>query len=305
MGESKNREAYNGLYYVVLSGPNLEETTFYMDYRDLDYFAGTCTNPVYYQTQPNEDVYISVHSDSIAVDYGFIEETADTTSSYGVILGFGENLSSANAIKIWELKNKPTNCNGGEPNLSFMEITASISGPSMLELHETGTYTASGTGGNEVYSYVWSRQCNGGSVVSIPSCTTATCYVDMTCTQYNDVTVDVSSEGYSDDATKRTLNSDWARKGSVDQPLAFEISGSFPNPFNPSTEIVYSVPEEGIVTLAIYDFLGREVVRLLDERVHPGQHQVRWEAVGVPSGVYTAQLTDGASVSTRQLVLLK
>ena len=93
-------------------------------------------------------------------------------------------------------------------------------------------------------------------------------------------------------------------------PTDFALEGNYPNPFNPSTEIAYSLPAQVHVTLAVYDVSGREVRRLVDAAQPAGRYQVRWDgtnAQGSPvrSGVYFYRLTTENWSKTQSMVLLK
>ncbi|MCG3154256.1 MAG: hypothetical protein DKINENOH_00850 [bacterium] len=83
------------------------------------------------------------------------------------------------------------------------------------------------------------------------------------------------------------------------------LAQNHPNPFNPNTAISFSLPATEHVTLKIYDALGREVATLLDERLHAGEHAVRFEATDLPSGVYVYLLTAGHFTQARKAILLK
>jgi len=93
-------------------------------------------------------------------------------------------------------------------------------------------------------------------------------------------------------------------------PQAFRLLQNYPNPFNPSTQIGYTVgsgtssqPVE--VTLAVYDLLGRQVARIVQERKAPGAYTARFDATGLSSGVYFCRMTSGRFVDTRKMVLAK
>jgi hypothetical protein len=73
-------------------------------------------------------------------------------------------------------------------------------------------------------------------------------------------------------------------------PTAYALSQNFPNPFNPTTTIKYSIPELSFVTIKIYDVLGSEVATLVNEEKPVGSYDVGWVATGFPSGVYFYQL---------------
>jgi hypothetical protein len=84
-------------------------------------------------------------------------------------------------------------------------------------------------------------------------------------------------------------------------PEAFLIRDAFPNPFNPSTEIRYELPEPARVSLVIHDVLGRVVETLIDETKGAGYHAVQWSAAGRSSGVYLARFT--ATTATGSVAL--
>lgn len=69
-------------------------------------------------------------------------------------------------------------------------------------------------------------------------------------------------------------------------PSSYALHGAYPNPFNPSTEIKFDLPEDSRVTLAVYDMLGRKVADLVNANYAAGYHSVTWNAKDVASGVY-------------------
>lgn len=83
------------------------------------------------------------------------------------------------------------------------------------------------------------------------------------------------------------------------------LSQNFPNPFNPTTTIEFSLPEEAGVRLEIINMEGRVVAELLNRRIAAGTHQAQWNASGYSSGVYLYRLTTDDFVTTRKMVLLK
>jgi photosystem II stability/assembly factor-like uncharacterized protein len=89
------------------------------------------------------------------------------------------------------------------------------------------------------------------------------------------------------------------------KPKEYFLSQNYPNPFNPSTTIKYSLPQTGRVTLSIYDLLGREVVKLIDEEKPPGEYETQWNASSHPSGVYFIRMQAGEFSETRKVVLVK
>ena len=88
-------------------------------------------------------------------------------------------------------------------------------------------------------------------------------------------------------------------------PTGIVLYQNYPNPFNPSTKISYSVSKAGFVSLVIYDVLGREVSRLIQENKPAGEYSVTWNASDVPSGVYFYRLTAGAYTETKKMLLMR
>ena len=88
-------------------------------------------------------------------------------------------------------------------------------------------------------------------------------------------------------------------------PLAFALSQNFPNPFNPTTTIRYSIPSAGSVTLKVYNIVGQQVATLLDEVQGAGLHRVRFDGRRLASGVYFSRLEWGGRVAVQKMVLLK
>ncbi len=85
----------------------------------------------------------------------------------------------------------------------------------------------------------------------------------------------------------------------------FKLYQNYPNPFNPSTKIGFRISDFGLVSLKIYDVLGREVTTLVNEEKPAGTFEVTWNAVNVPSGVYFYQLKAGSYTATKKLLLVK
>lgn len=92
---------------------------------------------------------------------------------------------------------------------------------------------------------------------------------------------------------------------SQNAPLHFQLSNNYPDPFNPSTTIPFSVPAKTFMTLKIYDVIGREVATLFSGELEAGEYTRQWNAAGFPSGVYFCRLEAGAYVGVKKLVLLK
>ena len=88
-------------------------------------------------------------------------------------------------------------------------------------------------------------------------------------------------------------------------PTAFQLYQSYPNPFNPSSQIPFDVKEVVSVTLKIYDIIGREVRTLVQRRMEPGRYEARFDAHLLPSGIYFYQIEMGAFRDVKKMILLK
>lgn len=88
-------------------------------------------------------------------------------------------------------------------------------------------------------------------------------------------------------------------------PSGFTLYQNYPNPFNPSTAIEFTIPDRGHMRLTVWNALGQEVVKLVDEEVSAGTHRTTWDASGLPSGVYFARLEAKNFVATKKMVLLR
>ena len=91
-------------------------------------------------------------------------------------------------------------------------------------------------------------------------------------------------------------------------PMEIKLLGNFPNPFNPSTEIRYEVPNQCHVKISIYSLSGQLVTSILDETVSAGLHAVRWNPKGAATGVYIYSLETGETGEKRlmnKMLLLK
>lgn len=89
-------------------------------------------------------------------------------------------------------------------------------------------------------------------------------------------------------------------------PDSFLLKQNFPNPFNPTTQITYELPQQSDVTLQIFDLTGRQVATLVNnESVSAGTHTVNFDATNLSSGMYIYRLQAGSVVLSRKLTLIK
>jgi hypothetical protein len=91
----------------------------------------------------------------------------------------------------------------------------------------------------------------------------------------------------------------------VDVPGDFHLAQNYPNPFNPSTAIHYRLAQPELVRLTIFNALGEEVARLVDEKQAAGEHSVRWAPRNLPSGLYVYRLQAGTFVKYKKALLMQ
>jgi hypothetical protein len=105
-------------------------------------------------------------------------------------------------------------------------------------------------------------------------------------------------------ANKRTATSIDDRNDAV--AGEYRLSQNFPNPFNPTTAISFTLPEAAPVTLTVYNALGQTVATLVNARTYSqGTHSVSFDATGLSSGMYMYRIEAGSYTSTRKMLLLK
>lgn len=85
----------------------------------------------------------------------------------------------------------------------------------------------------------------------------------------------------------------------------YNLYQNYPNPFNPTTTISFSTPRAGLVSLKVFDILGKEVATLVNERKIAGSYSVDFDASDLPSGIYVYKLTSGKFSDAKKLILLK
>ncbi|MCP5063519.1 MAG: T9SS type A sorting domain-containing protein, partial [Ignavibacteriae bacterium] len=116
------------------------------------------------------------------------------------------------------------------------------------------------------------------------------------------------SKGYGTPTTENIFLTDTISIQNI--PSEFMLYQNYPNPFNPSTIISYSIPQLEnklivSVKIRVFDILGREVITLVEKELKSGSYNVRFDAKGVSSGIYYAQMVAGDYLKTIKMLLLK
>ena len=104
-------------------------------------------------------------------------------------------------------------------------------------------------------------------------------------------------------------NVNWETGELVLVPTEYGLSQNYPNPFNPETTIEYQLPEDGRITLIIYNMMGQEVRQLVDEEKRAGYYKVVWDGRSdsgsyVGSGVYLGRMSAGDKIFTMKILLV-
>jgi endonuclease/exonuclease/phosphatase family metal-dependent hydrolase len=91
----------------------------------------------------------------------------------------------------------------------------------------------------------------------------------------------------------------------TETPGVLTVDPAYPNPFQTSTTISYALAQSSPVQIEAFDLLGRRVAMLTDRTQQPGDHRVRFDASGLPPGLYLVRVTVGATVHTQRVVRLR
>jgi hypothetical protein len=92
---------------------------------------------------------------------------------------------------------------------------------------------------------------------------------------------------------------------STEIPKDFALKQNYPNPFNPVTYIEFDISEHSYVNIIIYDIAGREIEKLVNQKLAAGKYKTEWNAENFSSGVYYCKLESGGFMETKKLVLAK
>lgn len=91
----------------------------------------------------------------------------------------------------------------------------------------------------------------------------------------------------------------------VAAPKEYKLFANYPNPFNPSTKIAFTLPETQVVKLRVFNMLGQEIATLVNSKMEAGKHEITFNAKNLTSGVYIYKLEAGSFVQTKTMMLVK
>ena len=110
---------------------------------------------------------------------------------------------------------------------------------------------------------------------------------------------------YSNQVGAKVKGAGLEKSNSGTTPTEYALDQNYPNPFNPSTKISYSLKEEGLVTLKVYDILGKEIVTLVNENKPAGFYEAEFNASQLPSGMYIYKIQSGSFSDVKKMLLTK
>jgi len=97
-----------------------------------------------------------------------------------------------------------------------------------------------------------------------------------------------------------------AQQDAQEVPDSFELIENYPNPFNPTTTISFRVPSDSHIRVIVFDMLGRQVAKLVDQSFESGSHQIQWNASNVSSGQYIYRMeANGKVIDAKSMSLIK
>jgi hypothetical protein len=88
-------------------------------------------------------------------------------------------------------------------------------------------------------------------------------------------------------------------------PDKYKLENNYPNPFNPSTNIKFQIPEKSFTSIIVYDMIGREVMTLMNEELNAGYYNYQFNAKNLNSGIYFYAIRTENFSETKKMVLIK
>ncbi|MCF8240375.1 MAG: T9SS type A sorting domain-containing protein [Melioribacteraceae bacterium] len=115
----------------------------------------------------------------------------------------------------------------------------------------------------------------------------------------------ISGGNFDEGIILHTDNGGVTSINSTELPTEFYLSDNYPNPFNPTTNIVYQIPQEGRVVIKLYDILGGEIQTLVNEHKSQGRFEFTFDGSRLSSGVYIYRITSGKFSASKKFILMK
>ena len=174
-----------------------------------------------------------------------------------------------------------------------------------INVGDSITFTVSAGGENSVYKWIKDGIEVSGAQDSLYTITSAV--MDDSGIYICEITNTVATELtlYSMPIILTVGNPVGLGDDEIELPVTYQLANNYPNPFNPSTKISYSIPNTSLVQLKVFNPLGKEIATLVNEQKPAGNYEVNFNTSNIPSGVYFYQLRAGDFIQTKKMVLLK
>ena len=278
-----------GLYKISAIESGVEKAYFYMDWRTSNWSSSLDVQFKYdFSTKNFRDYYSNE-----VIDYSY-QTLWDLTNNSLVTSGLEDYWQNC-LVAIPSTDNHPMLVWGPYPynigiyeyriyrNYGGWELLATVDDDEFTYVDETLSLTQpGGQAGTDVYYYV-----KGVYTENPPN--------PIETSASNTAIVNVPG----DDIDKKSVSNN------KNENFKYNLTQNFPNPFNPSTIISYSLPVSGQVTLKVFDILGSEVAELVNEQKEAGKHTIKFDASKLTSGIYFYQIKAGDYSETRKLILQK
>lgn len=167
------------------------------------------------------------------------------------------------------------------------------------------TFTVSAGGENSIYKWFKDGIELPGAQDSIYTITSA--IMDDSGIYICEVTNTVATELtlYSKQIDLKVGNPVGLCDDDTELPASYQLVNNYPNPFNPSTKINYSIPKRSNIVIKVYDMLGKEIAILVNEEKIPGNYEVEFNGNHLSSGIYFYRLKAGEFEQTKKMILMK
>ena len=190
-------------------------------------------------------------------------------------------------------------------NLADSSLTNEFSLNFKCELVNASTNNVIGTFDNVTYNkFNVEEYANPSYLIDCNGIEAGDYYLRLFSTLNEDVKFSIS-EIQRDDVTLEKQNFIRRNFKGENALTVYTLAQNYPNPFNPRTTIRYQLPQDGLVTLKIYDILGSEVATLVNEVKTAGKYELNFNAGALTSGVYIYKIQAGGLCSSKKMILLK
>ncbi|HUF10343.1 MAG TPA: T9SS type A sorting domain-containing protein [Rhodothermales bacterium] len=227
----------------------------------------------------------------IAVDPRDSNKLIVVFPSYGVISLYASDNAGSDWTPVGGNLEENLDGTGSGPSVRWLSILYVDDQPVYLAATSVGLFSTTDLNGSST-KWVQEAPSTIGNVV-----------IDMIDVRQSDGFTAVATHGNGVYTTYITTVPT-STEGEFEQPIAFEISSAYPNPFCNSTAIQYDLPRAGVVSASVYDVRGRKIETLFAGTQQAGRNQLRWDGANAADGVYFVRV-DFGDVSRSEKVVLQ